>query len=347
MSEPKTIPSVLKAEYEGKLKLGDLELNVAVLEDGTRLISRNAIFRAFERTKRGRAKDEMRVLNRPSFIDARNLQPLIDEQLDAWLYALEYIDLSGKLTTGYNALILPKLCKVYLDARSTINPQTGKPFIAKNQMQLALVSERLLFALSSIGIIALIDEATGYQYERERDELQKILKAYISEDLIPWQKTFPDIYYKEIFRLNGWDYTVRDIKKRPGVVGKWTNKLIYEQLPKDVLTTLKKQTPKSPAGNYTARFFQSLTPDVGNPHLQGQLSSVLTLFQISDNWKQLISNFNKLVDRRRGQLEISFEDLQPAEEKPKLELNQFDKNLKGLLTVPPPRKDQKEDKTES
>ena len=92
-----------------------------------------------------------------------------------------------------------------------------------------------------IGITALVDEATGYQYEREKDELQKILKAYISEELLQWQKTFPEKYYQEIFRLNGWDFTLSSIKKRPGVVGIWTNKLIYEQLPKGCLKSLKRK----------------------------------------------------------------------------------------------------------
>ena len=68
-------------------------------------------------------------------------------------------------------------------------------------------------AFARVGITALVDEATGYQYEREHDELQKILKAYISEELLPWQKRFPDIFYKELFRLNGWNYTVNGIKK--------------------------------------------------------------------------------------------------------------------------------------
>lgn len=36
-----------------------------------------------------------------------------------------------------------------------------------------------------VGITALVDEATGYQYDREKNELQKILKAYIAEDLLP------------------------------------------------------------------------------------------------------------------------------------------------------------------
>ena len=119
--------------------------------------------------------------------------------------------------------------------------------------------------------------------------------------------TFPDIFYKELFRLNGWDFTVKGIKKRPQVIGKWTNTLVYEQLPKGVLKKLKEVTPKSKAGNYTARFFQSLTADIGDPHLTAQVNQVITLFMLSDNMKDMWNKFEKLKQRQAGQLEIPFQ----------------------------------------
>lgn len=287
----------LKATHEGKLTIGESELNVAVLEDGTRVITQSGVFQAFGRTKRGRAKDDVRVLNRPVFIDAKNLQPFIDEGLEEVLELLKYNSKNGNLTEGYNAEILPRLCKVYLDARQSRS-------LVAQQMPLARASEILLIALSKVGITALVDEATGYQYERERHELQKILKQYIAEELLPWQKTFPDEFYIQIFRLNGWKYNAHSIKKRPGVVGHWTNNLIYKQLPKGILEELKNKTPKSEGGNYTARFFQSLTPEIGNSHLQNQLVSVITLMKISSDWEDFMRNFNKLY----GQTEIEFPD---------------------------------------
>lgn len=335
---------LLKATHEGKFTIGETDINCAVLEDGTRIISRNAIFKAFGRTKRGRAKNEIRVPNMPSFIDANNLQPFIDDDLRGGLIQHDYIDLNGKNDSGYDATILPMLCKVYLDARQA-------KVLKTQQLPLARASEILLVGLSKVGIIALVDEATGYQYDREREELQKILKKYISDELLKWQKTFPDTFYMEIFRLNGWNYTVHDIKKRPGVVGKWTNKVIYEQLPKGVLDELKTKTPKSSSGNYTARFFQSLTLDVGHPHLSAQLNQVIAIMRISDNWQEFMSNFNKMVARKNGQLELKFEDLKynpkedvysPADE-PKLEAivpdTDFDQKLKQALNYNP-----KEDK---
>ena len=90
----------------------------------------------------------------------------------------------------------------------------------------------------------LVDEVTGYQYDREKAELQKILSQYISHELLAWQKKFPDIFYQELFRLNGWNFTVSGIKKRPSVIGNWTKTLIYKELPRGVLDELQKESAK-------------------------------------------------------------------------------------------------------
>jgi hypothetical protein len=321
----------LKATHEGKIKIGDNELNVAVLNDGTRVITQSAVFKAFGRTKRGRMKEEVRVPNMPAFIDANNLQPFINQDLKGVLNTITYESKSGNDSEGYDANILPLMCKMYLDAREA-------KALKRQQYTLARASEILLLGLSKIGITALVDEATGYQYEREKDALQIILKAYISEELLKWQKMFPDTFYFEIFRLNNWDYTVNGINKRPGVIGKWTKELIYKQLPKGVLEELKVKTPKSEAGNYTARFFQSLTHDIGHPALTAQIYKVIGIMNISSTWDEFKSNFNRMVDRNNGQTELNFEEIEKEinkiEEKP-VKLSSFNKNLKKALNFNP------------
>jgi len=294
---------LLKATHEGTIKLGDNNLRVAVLEDGSRIINYSAIFKAFGRTKRGHQGDASRVHNMPAFLNANNLQPFVHEDLMVVLEKVDYLDLNGKNDSGYNAEILPMLCKVYLDARE-------KNVLKSQQLPLARASEILLLGLSKIGIIALVDEATGYQYEREKDALQIILEAYISTELLKWQKMFPDTFYYEIFRLKKWDYTVSGINKRPGVIGRWTNELIYNQLPKGVLEDLKSRTPKSQEGNYTARFFQSLTPDIGHPALTAQIYKVIGIMSISNTWDEFKSNFNKMVDRANGQTALNFDEVE-------------------------------------
>lgn len=297
------VKKILNATHEGKITIGDNELNVAVLEDGSRVITQSAVFKAFGRTKRGRGKEETRVPNMPAFLDANNLQPFVGEDLTEVLNLINYKSINGNEATGYDANILPLMCKMYLDARES-------NVLKIQQMQLVRASEILLLGLSKVGITALVDEATGYQYEREKDALQIILKAYVNEELLKWQKMFPDNFYYEIFRLKKWDYTVKGIKKRPGVIGKWTNQLIYEQLPKGILDELKSRTPKSEEGNYTARFFQSLTPDIGHPSLTAQIYKTIGIMNISNNWDEFKSHFNRMVDREKGQTEINFEELE-------------------------------------
>jgi len=322
---------ILKSNYSGDLQLGEFKISCAVLEDGSRVLVSRSLATAFgikgsgsywqkKRNKKGELL--------PEYLSATYLKPFISQELHEKLSRpIPYINKSGVLTEGVSAEILADICDIYIKA----NERGAMP---ENQ-HIAENAYKLLVAFSKVGIIALIDEATGYQYDREKDELQKILKAYISEELLPWQKRFPDLYYRELFRLNGWEFTLHGIKKRPGVIGRWTNTLIYERLPKGVLEELKKKTPKSQSGKYSARFHQSLTIDIGEPNLTAQLNKIITVFQLSDSMEEVWSQFTKLKNREEGQFELpfTFDDLghtkEPIYEDNKL--SNFNKVLKQAL----------------
>jgi hypothetical protein len=282
--------------YEGKLDLGSIELNCYVTESGERLISQADVFRAFGRENRGARRTTEGLIKVPPFMDAKNLLPFIEEDLHQVITPIKFANAQGGNVIAYKAEIIPLVSDLYLKAR-----EAG--VLTEKQLMVAKASELLVRSLAKVGIIALIDEATGYQHERERDELQKILKQYISEELLAWEKKFPDEFYKEIFRLRAWDFTVNGIKKRPGIIGTWTNKLVYNQLPKGILQELKKKTPKSAAGNYTARFHQNLTVNIGEPHLEKQMVSIITLMNISKDWREFIKFFNK----KFGQQELDLD----------------------------------------
>ena len=290
----------LLAKYEGELHIGDKVLPCAVLSDGSRVLTATSVFEAFDRPRKGKSSEDYRADLMPSFINANNLQPFVDNEFRGWTELIPYTSINGGQRQGYDARILRGLCKIYIDARKA-------GVLLKSQERFADISETILYAISDVGIVALVDEATGYQYEREKDELQKILKAYISDELLPWQKRFPDTFYKELFRLNGWDFTIRDIKKRPSVIGKWTNTIIYKELPKGILEELKCKTPKNEMGKPTAKYHQSLTLDIGEPNLERQITKVIALFQVSDNMEEFWRHFYKMKDRQSGQLDIPFE----------------------------------------
>lgn len=327
-----------KATHEGDLILGDKTLSSAVLDDGTRILTATAVFKAFDRIRKGKSSETYRADQMPSFINANNLQPFVNEQLLGWTKLIEYTSLNGSVKTGYNARLIRGLCKVYMDARAN-------GVLHPSQQKQALAAESLLYALSDLGITALVDEATGFQKDRKNDALQAVLKSYIAEELLKWQKKFPDAYYTEIFRLKKWGKFSLTGEK-PKIIGKWTNALIYKQLPEGVLEKLKSKTPKSSEGNYTAKFHQSLTPDIGHPALTAQIYKVIGLMNISNDWNEFQSHFNKMIDRKNGQMEIDFDAVEKETEKPEntKQLSDFNKNLQMALNFNPKEDDESDKK---
>jgi len=285
--------NVLKATHKGNVIIGDRQIQCAVLNNGKRVFVQREIVGLLTGNKKGGLE---------RYLSPKNLQPYLPEKflsksLDQSVFKFK---IESRDAQGFEAIDLIDICMMYINAKNNNS-------LLPSQLHLADQSMIIVSAFAKTGVIAVIDEATGYQYDRERDELQKILKAYIAEGLLPWQKRFPDIYYKELFRLNGWDFTVSGIKKRPGVIGKWTNTLIYEQLPKGVLEELKSKTPKSETGNNLARYHQFLTLDIGEPNLTAQINKVITLCQLSDNMRHMWNQFEKLKSRQHGQGEIPFD----------------------------------------
>lgn len=276
---------IFHATHTGELPLAGSIIQCAVLEDGTRVISRNAIFRAFGRTKRGRARDENRVPNMPSFADARNIQPFVESYVEGGLTTLVYKDLKGRVKAGYNALVLPQLCDVYLEARK-------QGLLTKSQQSLAIAAEILARSLSKVGIIALVDEATGYQEVRDRVALQEILNKYIGKELARWVNTFPQEFYKEIFRLKKWTFDP-DSSRRPVLMATITIDLVYRRLAPGVLAKLQELSPRDDRGRRKHKLFQWLSDDVGHPALRDHLSNIIFLAKSQDDWE----SFRYAVDR--------------------------------------------------
>jgi hypothetical protein len=120
-----------------------------------------------------------------------------------------------------------------------------------------------------------------------------ILAAYIAPELLPWTKRFPDDFYKEMFRLMGWQYNPM-IMKRPKHVGNLTNQWIYEKLPPGVLDELRRKNPKNEKGRRSHCHHQFLTDDIGNPHLEKQLAVVLSLMRASVNKQEFLRLFRRV-----------------------------------------------------
>lgn len=278
-----------QATHTGELKIGHVVIRCAVLEDRTRVLTQRDFLQALGRSGKpaaGRGSADLVLFEKGSpLLDSENLKPFISNELFASISPVQFRVPEGARAWGYKAELLPKVCEVYLQARDA-------GALRKNQLKFATACDVLMRALAHVGIIALVDEATGYQEVRDRLALQKILDLFINKELSRWAKRFPDEFYKEMFRLKGWQWQGMKIN-RPSVVGHYTNDVVYQRLAPGVLDELKRINPPDEAGQRKHRHHQWLTPDVGHPKLRDHLNGVIALMRASTSWDQ----FKRMADR--------------------------------------------------
>jgi hypothetical protein len=265
---------------EGVIKLGELMLPCSVLEDGTRLVWERSFTKALG-GKRGGSHWKRRHAdgpgaNLPVFLSAANLSPFISEDLAKNLSApIVHLTLAGRRANGIKAEAIPEICRVYADARAARK-------LHRSQERIAIQADIIASGLQHIGIIALIDEATGYQYVREANALAEILEAFIAKELRPWVRRFDPDFYIEIFRLKQWPYNGGT--KRPRQLGNITNDLVYSRLAPGVLEELRRKNPIDEKGQRKKKHHQWLTNDIGDPSLKAHLKAVVTLLKATDDW---------------------------------------------------------------
>lgn len=281
---------LIEATHEGVVRISEeTALPCAVLEDGTRVLTQTEFVKAIGRrgsVKKGQVWDENRRFQVPVFLSASNLTPFISDQLIEASSPIPFRTTRGMVGRGYRAELLPEVCNVFIDARDA-------GALHKSQLHVAERCRLLIRAYATVGIIALVDEATGYQETRARNALEQILAKYLSDHRLKWAKTFPDDFYKEIFRLRRWSYGEAGFRKRPAVVGHYTNNIVYERLAPGVLTKLEELNPRAENGHRSSRHHQWLSQDHGVPELKTHLAGVIALMRASRTWE----GFCSLVDR--------------------------------------------------
>lgn len=280
---------VPKALRSGELKIGGNSIPCAVLDDEerTRVLTQRGFSVAL-----GRYKNPKRgaIVELPVFLSASNLKPFIDEGLARSAVPVKFRmpegggGMAGNVAFGYRAELLPAVCNVYLKAK-----QEGK--LLKSQEHIAEKCLILLNGLATVGIIALVDEATGFQDDRAREALARILEKFIAKELRPYVNAFPLDFFRELCRLR--EIAFREDMKLPPYFGKLVNNLIYCRLAPGVLAELRRRNPVTDNGRRKDKHYKWLTENVGHPKLLQLLGSEVTLMRMSSDYKQ----FKTLVDR--------------------------------------------------
>lgn len=293
---------ILKAPWKGELKIGEVNLPCYVLEDGRRVLSQSGLLNALGMSTGG-AKTR-RVHRLVEFIGSNVLKRFINKKLTARTETpITFIaPHGGRPTYGYEASILSEICESVLAAR-----EAG--VFQKQQKHIADRAEILLRGFAHVGIIALIDEATGYQKFRARHALEEILEKFIAKELRPWAKTFPDEFYEQMFRLRGWRYDPASVK-RPGVIGHLTNDIVYSRLAPGVLEELRAKEPKDHKGRRKHHLHRWTTADIGHPKLREHLASVITLMKVAPDkaWRKFMDMLNRALPKFGDTLSLDLDE---------------------------------------
>ena len=263
--------------FPGTIQVGDEDLKCYVLDDGRRVISRvGATEFLTKQLGNGDLEGYLRSQRVEPFLPPRWQDELIDFGLPG---------VTHKRVAGLRAETFLDVCRGLMIARD-------EGTLTEIQSDMARRASAFVIACSKIGLIALIDEATGYQYERSEDALQFKLKLFLEEEMRAWEKTFPDELWVEFGRLTGW---TGGVSSRPKYWGKLVMELIYGYLDEDVARWLKANAPRPRSGQ---NYHQWLSSQYGLKKLTEHIWLVIgvasTCQTMSELREQMAFKFDKV-----------------------------------------------------
>ena len=301
----KTLPQATHGSPDKPLRIGETEIQCYVLEDGRRVISQRGMNAALQRAESGaksrRQPVDGTVGNLPSFLYPSNIRPFIASDLALAASVPISFRLPGgsAVANGYAAELLPDVCSVWIRAHhaGTLTPA---------QIRTAEAASIIVQALAKVGIVALVDEATGFQADRERDALHRLLEQYLSEERLAWAKRFPDEFYRQIYRLKGWGWRVK--KAKTPLLGHITNDIVYDRLPEGVLEKLRELNPKDEETKRRKwKHHQFLSAEVGQPDLRDHILQILPIMRISKDWRAFMRHLAAAFPKKGAQFDMDLD----------------------------------------
>lgn len=294
-----------QADFEGDFQIGDKIVSSAVLRDQRRIITQSSFLKALGRSPSPKAGTGVlsTVDELPVFLQANALQPFISSDLLDSAKPVFYRTRSGTKTVGYDATLVRKVADVYLRFRDHFLQHNGA--VPARYQKMIAAAEAIKTALADVGINALIDEATGYQDIRNRLALQEIFDAVMRKELAAWAKRFPDEFYKQIYRLRGWEWRGRHVNP-PQIVAHYTNDFVYDRLQPGLRKELERRMPKNHSGQKKGRLHQLFTDDIGHPLLAQHVHMVTMFMKAAGSWEEFKTNLDKVAPRLGGNYEFPF-----------------------------------------
>jgi len=268
----------------GTLPIGNVAIECHVLSDYRRVITQREVVRVLTSSAQGRQAG-----NLDRYVEANPLTPASYLEGKVIPFRLPGTQFTAN---GYEATLLIEICEMYLEARD-------QELLRTNQKQLARTAEIVVRACAKVGIIALVDEVTGFQQYRNRQDLQLKLQAFIADEMQDWARMFPDEFWLELARLEGIRYSPRS---RPLRWGKYVMAFVYDAIDGDVGRELRRINPDP---HYRQNHHQWLRK-YGRDRVNNQLQRVITIMKLCTNMDDFHRKFDYVF--KKAALQPSFWD---------------------------------------
>lgn len=281
-----------RATHWGQLQIGDATIPCYVLdtEPPERVFSLKGAVVGLIETEGGQLAEYIKVKSLRQFLPPDLIPVDGDGQRDR-IPALIRFDVGGdnpkaafRFPWGLPVEKFMDLCDAYSRAA-----EEGE--LTERQQQIARKANRFLRACRNIGIIALVDEATGYQKVRPLDELQFKLKLYLEEKMREWEPTFPNELWEEFARLTNW---TKPTHIRPKYWGKLVMELVYGYLDADVAQWLRENAPEPMHGQ---NYHQWLSKQYGLKKLVEHIWKVIGIASTCTTMDELRAKMKQLYGK--------------------------------------------------
>ena len=270
----------------GDLHVGEATLPCYVLDNGERVFSLKGAVVGLIETEGGQLAEYIRV---------QPLRPFLPDDLvpseNGAIPALIQFDTGGDGFTKY-ASGLP--VEKFMDLCVAYSAAADKVKLTERQSRIAVNANRFIRACAKVGVVALVDEATGYQDRREVDELQFKLNLYLAESMRKWEKTFPDELWAQFGRLTGW---TKPAHQRPKYWGHLVLELVYKYLDPDVTEWLQENAPKPAHGQ---NYHQWLTSQYGLRRLVEHIWKLIGVASTCETMEDLRYRMKELYGDPQG-----------------------------------------------
>jgi hypothetical protein len=287
-------PKAMFGAADKPIKIADIEVPCYVLDDGRRVITTTGILDTLQMARGGAM---VKGMNRFELFASRDrIRPFVSDNLFERLKNPIKFRVGQFMANGFDSDTLIELAEAVIKADDAGVLQT-------QQKAIAFQCRVITASLTRVGLIALIDEATGYQEKREKDELQQILTAYLLPEHRPWMQTIPSEFTSEVYRVYGWKRHASN--RGPRYAGKLIRQLIYERMPKPVLPKLDEINPSNGRYQRKHKHHQFLTEKQGLDHFRSQVITVMTLLRISKNKSEFKRHLQTFFG---GQMSFDFTD---------------------------------------